>query len=121
MPYPIDPGRLPQIMELSRHDSRTLLRDDLPAGFGQLVQRPGSRLHLARIIVSPQHRGEGLGRQLVEHLLRRAFSRKPAKISLNVARDNPVAIRLYESLGFVKTVLPADETQVSYYYMEYTS
>jgi len=121
MSYPIDPGGLPEIIELSRHDSRTLLLDDDTAGFGQLVMRPGGRLHLARIIVSPQHRGKGLGRRLVGHLLKRAFSRQPAKISLNVARDNPVAIRLYESLGFVKTELQGKEPQAGYYYMEYES
>lgn len=121
MPYPIDPARLPEIMEISRHDSRTLLREGSPAGFGQIVQRPENRLHLARIIISPQYRGKGMGRRLVEYLLRRAISRKPVKISLNVSRDNPVAIRLYESLGFVIVALPGVEPQVSYYYMEYMS
>ena len=62
-----------------------------------------------------------MGRRLVEYLLRRAISRKPVKISLNVSRDNPVAIRLYESLGFVIVALPGVEPQVSYYYMEYMS
>ena len=119
MPYPVDFDKLPEIIGLFLNDSRTLFVDRETAGFGQLVRRSGNRLHLARVIISPNNRGKGLGRRLVEHLLKRAISQEPAKISLNVARDNPVAIRLYERLGFIKADLPLDEPPASYFYMEH--
>ena len=72
-------------------------------GFGQLVEKGSGILRLARIIVSPQRRGSGLGRRLCRSLLAQA-SEFPGieKLTLAVYRDNPIAISLYSRLGFVE-------------------
>lgn len=50
------------------------------------------------IAVLPEHRGQGVGTQLLSRLLESARRKYPA-ISLSVAQNNP-AIRLYERMGF---------------------
>ncbi len=72
-------------------------------GFAQLIEKGSGVLRLARIIISSRHRGVGLGRILCQLLLAKA-SASPGieKFTLGVYRDNPVAISLYSSLGFVE-------------------
>ena len=50
------------------------------------------------IAVLPQHRGRGIGTQLLTDLLREAEKRYKA-VSLSVSSDNP-ALRMYERAGF---------------------
>ena len=72
-------------------------------GFGQVRFREQRYGHLARIIVSPNHRGLGLGRTLCTALMREAVRLHPIRgFSLYVFPDNPTAIALYRSLGFVE-------------------
>lgn len=73
-------------------------------GFGQVRFREQTYGHLARIIVSPHHRGLGLGRLLCRELMREAVRLYPAIMaySLYVFLDNANAIALYRSLGFVE-------------------
>ena len=52
------------------------------------------------VAVLPEHRGKGIGTQLLVRLLEAAKA-SHASVSLNVRSDNP-ALRLYERLGFVK-------------------
>ncbi len=78
-------------------------------GFGQIVPKAGGRAHLARLIVSPTHRRQGLGATLVRGLLDRARVDGHAVGSLNVDPANETAIRLYERLGFKKASRPIDE------------
>lgn len=49
------------------------------------------------IAVVPEYRSQGIGTQLLTHLLASAFSKVP--ISLSVSVDNP-AVRLYKRFGF---------------------
>ncbi|GHT81262.1 hypothetical protein AGMMS49960_16730 [Betaproteobacteria bacterium] len=73
-------------------------------GFGQLVEKNLNTVRLARIIVAPHVRGRGLGKTLCQLLLAKSANLPGAEIlTLNVYRDNPVAISLYSSLGFVET------------------
>ena len=53
-----------------------------------------------RVIVSAQARGHGLGRALVVHGLEWASCFGATEVFLEVSADNPIAIRLYKSLGF---------------------
>lgn len=82
-------------------------------GFGQALPREAGIAHLGRIILSPEARGQGLGRVLVRALIdavRENFN--AAMITLNVYRDNQPAVRLYRSLGF--EIVSEDEVQGSY-------
>ncbi|WP_323845944.1 GNAT family N-acetyltransferase [Microbulbifer magnicolonia] len=74
--------------------------------FGQYYQRLG-RCHLGRLIVSPQHRGIGLGKALVTGLARRGCSELGAsECSLFVLQDNATAHGLYRALGFAVAEYP---------------
>jgi ribosomal-protein-alanine N-acetyltransferase len=82
-------------------------------GFGQALAREAGWVHLGRIIVLPQLRGQGVGRVLVRALINEAVERHhPKEITLNVYRDNLPAVRLYRSLGFM--VVMNDEKNESY-------
>ena len=71
-------------------------------GIGQLIKKENNRLHMARIIVSPNHRGKGLGTLLCRLLIREGTMRcGKSYFSLNVYPDNKKAVRLYKKLGFV--------------------
>jgi len=116
--FPIDLDLLPRAIQLAESHSFTLEEDGLPVAFGQLVPKPGGRLHLARLITSPAVRGQGRGRQLASWLVAEAISRGANRISLNVIPENSVAIGLYRSLGFQPSVRPPDEPESGSLYME---
>jgi len=118
--YPIDLEKLPADIAFEISDSRILLFKGLIAAFGQVVPKPGGISHLARIIVAPTHRGKRLGRLLTRHLLDRALAQNPYIISLNVEKDNLIAIRLYESIGFRGVFIPAFDRLKNNFYMEYS-
>jgi GNAT superfamily N-acetyltransferase len=63
------------------------------------VFRPRSVLHIHSLYVQPGHRGQGLGRRLVEAGLEWGRRRGCVEAELNVLVGNP-ARRLYEKLGF---------------------
>ena len=72
---------------------------------GVSVQRPGPSL-LAQggslgIGVHPDVQGRGVGRQLMVAAMQAARAAGVERLELGVRADNPRAIRLYESLGFV--------------------
>lgn len=74
--------------------------------FGQLYERHG-RINLARLVVAPERRGQGLGRRLVALLMEEGRRRFPLdEFSLFVFRDNRPARACYESLGFEERVWP---------------
>lgn len=77
-------------------------------GFGQYYLRVG-RCHLARLVVAPSHRGQGLGAFLVRGLCRRGCRNLGAReCSLFVLPDNLPARRLYRRLGFVEAAYPGE-------------
>lgn len=55
---------------------------------------------LYEVLVHPDHRGQGLGRQLVQGLLQWAAQQGATHTDLQVAAANSRARQLYESLGF---------------------
>jgi ribosomal protein S18 acetylase RimI-like enzyme len=68
--------------------------------FGQVRKKYG-RGHLARLAVAPQHRGRGLGRDLINSLCRKTIELFDcSENSLFVSKTNVAAIRCYTRLGF---------------------
>jgi len=63
----------------------------------------GDEVHILNIAVRPEWRGRGIGRALVELLLREADERGATMITLEVRRGNAEAIGLYGSYGFRET------------------
>jgi ribosomal protein S18 acetylase RimI-like enzyme len=85
--------------------------------FGQVMDKPQNRQHLANIIVSPLHRGRGHGRTLLQELLSRTTA---DRVSLNVNDGNLVAVSLYATVGFLPTERPPDQrSSPRTHYMEW--
>lgn len=118
--FPIDLERLPDEIRFSQVASWSLVEQETLVGFGQFVPKPDNRLHFSRVIVAPESRGKGLGRQLAEQLLQRALAQSPAIVSLNVNTKNVVAIELYQSLGFRPAKRPVSEKDAGHVYMVYS-
>jgi [ribosomal protein S18]-alanine N-acetyltransferase len=111
VPFPFTAAELPRLLAVSGGQSYCLAEGTAsPVGFGQhRVRRPGA-VHLARIIVAPAARGQGLGRLLCQLVIARAIEATSAtEVTLFVFRDNIAALSLYSSLGF--SAVEAESTQ----------
>ena len=74
-----------------------------PLGYAELNPMRGQPDHqwIGHVVIDPHRRGRGLGRALLDALVRYAFQRLRAKrISLVVFPENTVAARCYASAGF---------------------
>jgi ribosomal protein S18 acetylase RimI-like enzyme len=77
-----------------------------PAGAVIVVRAPYGPL-IADVMVDPDLQGRGIGRRLLTECLRRLRDRGESVIVLNVTEGNGRAVRLYEALGFVRTLGPS--------------
>lgn len=59
--------------------------------------------HVTTIAIEESLRGQGVGRQLMLELLKRARAKGMACSTLEVRASNAAAIKLYEGLGYVET------------------
>jgi ribosomal-protein-alanine N-acetyltransferase len=69
------------------------------AGYGLLSVAAGEA-HLLNLCIDPACQGRGLGRRLLELLLRRAAARTARTVFLEVRPSNQRALRLYRAAGF---------------------
>jgi ribosomal protein S18 acetylase RimI-like enzyme len=77
--------------------------------FGQMYERHG-RINLARLVVAPDQRGQGLGIRLVTLLMDRGREAFPLEeFSLYVYRDNHAAKACYTSAGFEEQEFPVGD------------
>ncbi|WP_077530017.1 GNAT family N-acetyltransferase [Vreelandella utahensis] len=100
--YPATPETAWRDMEASEGNAYVLVDPaSKVVGFGQILSSGGSALHLARLIVEPRLRGQGVGRDLCAALMDIGSASQPAEyVTLNVYESNRAAVRLYQSLGF---------------------
>ena len=64
------------------------------------IDRAGDVADVMTVAVAPRHRGTGLGRELLDHLVEEARSSGAEHLMLEVRADNEAARRLYERSGF---------------------
>jgi ribosomal protein S18 acetylase RimI-like enzyme len=76
-----------------------------PVGASLAVRAPYGPL-LISVMVDPSVQGHGVGRSLVLANVRSLRARGETVIALNVTEGNWHAVRLYEHLGFVRTIGP---------------
>ena len=70
----------------------------------RVIPPPTRGMHyLAHLGVAPALRGEGIGRALIDELVRRGVAQGRHRMVLDVAVSNPRAQALYERLGFEVT------------------
>ena len=83
---------------------------DEPVAYGELwLDDEEGEVELARLLVAPERRGQGIGRVLVRELVELARRNHPElpDVILRVRPENAQAIRAYAAAGFV--AVPADE------------
>lgn len=86
-----------------------LVRDGVPIAYGEYwVDDEEREIELARLIVEPLARGRGVGRSLVDALMRTAAPHGFEHTYLRVVPDNEAAIACYLHAGFSR-VSQSDE------------
>ena len=58
------------------------------------------RYEIDDLLVYDRYRGNGIGSKLMEHLIKLATEKKVNNITLEVRKDNNIAINLYKKYGF---------------------
>ncbi|MFE7096676.1 GNAT family N-acetyltransferase [Streptomyces erythrochromogenes] len=87
--------------------AHVLVEDGSVVGYGELwLDAEEDEVELARIIVAPDVRGRGRGRELVQGLLARAVGAGYRDVFMRVHPDNERALRCYRGAGFAP-VAPA--------------
>jgi len=74
-----------------------------------IVLAPPQRALIADVAVDPNSQGKGFGREALLGTLRALREKRSAAIALVVTEGNRRAVRLYERLGFVRTLGPTRE------------
>ncbi|MCF2949044.1 GNAT family N-acetyltransferase [Paraglaciecola aquimarina] len=105
--YPIEDQTFTELLQAPHFNSYAMLDENNQVmAFGQHYIRL-ERHHLARLVVNPNNRGQGLGQVLVKQLLDIAIGLHTAQsASLFVFEDNLAAYHCYQKLGFVETDYP---------------
>jgi [ribosomal protein S18]-alanine N-acetyltransferase len=83
----------------ARHECWVAECDELLVGHG-VLSVAASEAHLLNVCVRRDQQGQGLGRQIVVHMLERARACGARTVYLEVRPSNRVASALYLSLGF---------------------
>ncbi len=91
----------------SRHECWVAMRDNDLLGHG-ILSIGANEAHLLNVCVRRDQQGNGLGRQIVVHMIDRAERRGATVIYLEVRPSNRVAGTLYASLGFREIGLRKD-------------
>jgi [ribosomal protein S18]-alanine N-acetyltransferase len=76
-----------------------LAADECIVGYA-ILSVAAAEAHILNLCVAEQFQHQGLGRQLLDHLLQLARSLSVERIFLEVRPSNTAAIQLYESAGF---------------------
>jgi len=108
--YPLTPTTFQEDTHWQEMDSYILVS---PQGgmraFGQMYERHG-RINLARLVVAPDQRRQGLGTRLVTLLMDRGRETFPLEeFSLYVYDDNHAAMACYSGAGFEEHASPVGD------------
>ena len=71
-------------------------------GYAGVFAPGGAEADVLTVGVVPQHRGQGIARELMARITQWAIEQGSIAMMLEVKTDNVEAISLYESLGYVK-------------------
>ncbi len=108
--YPFTPETFQEDVRWRDMDTYCLVDSSLEMlAFGQFYERH-ERINLARLVVSPDRRGQGVGTTLVRLLMEQGRKSIPGReYSLYVYRDNHAAKACYVGLGFEEDEYPEDD------------
>ncbi len=118
--FPVEQTQMLEAINWDKSFNLSLVRASILLGIGQLIKNENNRLHLARILISPEHRGFGFGRILIEKMVEFGYGNKFSCLSLNVSPKNERAISLYESIGFRQTADSIERKSKLFLYMKHS-
>ena len=72
------------------------------ATLGVFNSPTGRKASIEDVVVLDEYRGQGLGKQLILHLIEEAKQLAPIKVQLTSRPERIAANKLYQSLGFTK-------------------
>jgi len=86
---------------------------DAVLGYVAVVPLTGWSSHVGevRVIVDPDHRGQGVGRALARHAVLQALELGLTKMVVEVVSDQAAAIAMFRSLGFDPEALLKDHVR----------
>lgn len=85
-----------------------VLPDNTPAGVARMFPSVTDTAHIGRMAVLPEHRGKGIGEQLLQHMMREAATQfKDLYLSAQ-----EYAVPFYQSCGFHVCSLPYDDVGI---------
>ena len=70
---------------------------------------PDRRLYVSRLIVKDEFRRRGIGKKLVDFIIRKAQQEGYRELSIGVDLDNDPALRLYVQMGFDRIVYVGED------------
>ena len=77
-------------------------------GYAGVFAPGGAEADILTVGVIPQHRGQGIARELMAGITKWAINQGSIAMMLEVKTDNAAAISLYESLGYSKLNIRKD-------------
>jgi GNAT superfamily N-acetyltransferase len=100
--HPLTPEQLHGSIE-HRVGSTVVLRDGVVCAFANLyAMRPEGTYGIGNVVVAPDARGQGVGRYLVEAMIRTALVEHGARsVEIACFNANVSGLLLYQKLGFV--------------------
>lgn len=88
-----------------------LAAQSLPVAYGEIwVDRTAGEIELARLIVRPDHRGQGVGRRLVAELLAVAAQFGLDCAYVRVLPENQPALTCYRHSGFIRVAVSDEQS-----------
>lgn len=72
------------------------------------IELGDGRVELAKLGVTPEAQGKGLGRRLIEAAIEWARERGARRLALSSSTKLEAALRLYERMGFRRCAMPED-------------
>lgn len=99
--FPLTPEQLHSAIE-RRFDSTVVLLDDRVCGFANFyVREPSGTCAIGNVVVAPEARGSGVGRYLIETMVRTALrEHRAADVRISCFNRNVAGLLLYAKLGF---------------------
>lgn len=99
-PYPWTAGIFRDCLRVG-YNAWVCVQDEQVRGYA-LMSSGGGEAHLLNICIDPNWQSRGLGRVMLEHVLRQAGREGADQIFLEVRPSNTAAINLYEDMGFIE-------------------
>jgi len=98
--FPLAPSQLQEAID--RSDSTVVEFNGSVSAFANFYRwETGGSCSIGNVIVSPEARGHGVGRYLIEKMIAIAFTKhEAAEVGVSCFNDNVVGLLLYAKLGF---------------------